>query len=396
MSYTISNTSEGENIEVVRITENDIFIRQERRDTDISWPYWAFHADELPAGEVTFHFEDETMGPFGFGPNDEVVGPYGPAVSIDGLNWAWVGVDSTPDHKTFKYTNEAGYKRVYFSMYLGYRTNNFDTFMKRHKDNPLLSTSVLTVSENGANVPLIEIGKSDAKYHVLLTARHHACETSGSYVLEGFLEHILKGGDYVAENCMIHAVPFVDYDGVICGDPGNNRRPHNHNRDYADELYASVRAIKTLLDRYDFSAAIDFHGPVKWATEIAFAYKVELGRLSGPDVYWAIMRECFSAKNDPGGIQILPDINYPQYNKGIDDLRSWCSGYIHYVKGVTLVMSMETPYYGVTVATDTSCLDIPPISFTATPENQRSLGRRYAQALDKYCQLFVPLRVMMN
>ncbi len=380
--YSISNSCPGENIEVVRLAKNEAFLRHERRNNENwSWSYWAFHADELPAHEVTFRFTGETPE---YRYDDEVVSPFGPAVSLDGVHWTWLGAESSPDRKTFKYTNTAGHKRVYFSIYLGYRPQNLDLFINKHKNNPHFRTSVLAVSEKGAKVPLLEIGKPEANYHILLTARHHSGETSGSYVLEGFLEHILRGRGLAAENFLFHVVPFVDYDGVAGGDPGNNRLPHNHNRDYIDEpLYAAVRAIKALADKYEFQAALDFHGPVKWGGtfDVAHAVKTDLA-LEGADVYWALMREKYGS----GQIPIQHDIVFPEYNGNtleeiIAQNRTMNSGYMHFVKNVPLAISLETPFCG-TAST-----------FTVTAANQRALGRRYARGLDEYCRLFLPLRM---
>jgi len=386
--FKVSNDCQGENIEVVRITENEVIIHYEHRENtrDDSWPYWAFHADGLPSREITFRFSDGSVDASGaYRYDDEVVGPFGPAVSFNGVDWEWLGAESAPDHKAFKYANKDGHERVYFFMYLGYRPQNLELFINKHKNNPLFNTSVLTVSEKGADVPLFEIGKSEAKYHFLLTSRHHSGETVGSYVLEGFLEYLLKGGGFVAEHFMAHVVPFVDYDGVVCGDPGNTRLPHNHNRDYIDEpVYASVRAIKALADKYEISVALDFHCPVKWGgtEDTACAMKHDLKKTEGADVYWAIMREKYGARNERGQIPIIHDLGYPAYNT-VDATRAMCSGYMHFVKGVSLAIATETPFYGT------------PSTFTVTPENLRLLGQRYAQGLDEYCRLFVPLRMWM-
>ena len=52
---------------------------------------------------------------------------------------------------------------------------------------------------------------------ILLTARHHACESTGNYVMEGVLEELCRES---LDDFEIVAVPFMDYDGVIQGRPG--------------------------------------------------------------------------------------------------------------------------------------------------------------------------------
>ena len=99
-------------------------------------------------------------------------------------------------------------------------------------------------SAGGGSVPYVTLGAGERR--ILLTARHHACESTGDYVMEGFLREFAV--DPLAGFSVI-AVPFVDYDGVIHGDQGKNRAPHDHNRDYTDApIYPEVRAIKALAE----------------------------------------------------------------------------------------------------------------------------------------------------
>jgi hypothetical protein len=102
---------------------------------------------------------------------------------------------------------------------------------------------------------------------VLLTARHHCCETMASYALEGWLEAVLADDDLGRRwraNWEVMAVPFMDKDGVEAGDQGKNRTPHDHNRDYnAEPRYPEVAAMMGLGDRLGrrVVAAVDLHCP---------------------------------------------------------------------------------------------------------------------------------------
>ena len=64
-------------------------------------------------------------------------------------------------------------------------------------------------------MPYVTFGEGERT--LLLTARHHACESTGSYVLEGVLDTLLREP---IPNTRVICVPFVDYDGVIDGDQG--------------------------------------------------------------------------------------------------------------------------------------------------------------------------------
>ena len=60
----------------------------------------------------------------------------------------------------------------------------------------------------------------------------------------------------------ILCVPFVDYDGVVDGDQGKSRYPHDHNRDYIESpIYPEVIAIKEYTEKYGCNYGFDFHSP---------------------------------------------------------------------------------------------------------------------------------------
>jgi hypothetical protein len=56
----------------------------------------------------------------------------------------------------------------------------------------------------------------------------------------------------------------MDMDGVLRGDQGKNRKPHDHNRDYIKESYPSVAAFKRWAAAWGakgIQAGLDFHCP---------------------------------------------------------------------------------------------------------------------------------------
>jgi hypothetical protein len=90
-----------------------------------------------------------------------------------------------------------------------------------------------------------------------------------SYSLEGLVGTVLDGlegdSEWLRRNVEFFLVPFVDLDGVEDGDQGKNRRPYDHNRDYAGEsIYASVRAIREIVPAWGagrLHVAGDLHCP---------------------------------------------------------------------------------------------------------------------------------------
>ena len=122
-----------------------------------------------------------------------------------------------------------------------------------------------------------------AEHRVAFTCRHHSCESMASYVLEGVMAAVLaddSGGDgkWLRERVEFFVVPIVDLDGVEDGDQGKNRKPRDHNRDYAGEsIYPQVKAIRETLPKWadgKLRVAIDLHCPAVRGTHNEWIYFV--------------------------------------------------------------------------------------------------------------------------
>ena len=228
----------GGNIRVVDITDNTVTLENELRDTEGDWFYWAFCVEEAQGKTITFKMQPIRLG------------YWGPAVSYDLENWHWL--DSC-DGDTFTYNFKENETKVYFAHHMLYHPNRFYTLC----DNLHLEVNELCKSRKNRSVPCLRIG--EGKESIILTARHHACESTGNYVLEGVIKDITENP---IENTRILVVPFVDYDGVTDGDQGKSRIPHDHNRDYINEpIYPEVKSICKQINTYGCNYGFDFHSP---------------------------------------------------------------------------------------------------------------------------------------
>lgn len=244
----------GGNIKIIDYKDNTVFVEQDLSGTNKWWFYWNFHAKSKNNREITFKFT-----------NGEVVGPWGPAVSDDGLNWKWLGSSSIINRSSFKYRFEDNEEK-YFSFAFPYTMKNFNIFYNIYKNSKNIKYKELTISEQNRVVPLIVTGKKKTKKDIIFTCRHHACESSASYILEGLMEYIFNNKESkLVNDYLIHIIPFVDIDGVENGEQGKNRFPHDHNRDYINRpIYRSTAAIMDYVDKLDVAFGIDFHSPHKW------------------------------------------------------------------------------------------------------------------------------------
>jgi hypothetical protein len=226
---TVNASFPGGNIVVEKIEGDTVFLRPDLRDTQGWWFYWNFRVTGAAGRTVTFRFTDE-ISP---------IGVRGPAVSEDnGVSWRWLGAGSV-EGNSFRYAFTAGVVR--FAFCIPYTESNWREFVFRQG----LRSEVLCRSRQGRDVELLRVGRceTDSGWRMVVTARHHCCETMGSYALEGLVESARKWKDVE-----LLILPFMDKDGVEDGDQGKNRRPHDHGRDYGEPgIYAEPQALKAVV-----------------------------------------------------------------------------------------------------------------------------------------------------
>ncbi len=243
--FTVTSDFEGGNARIIKIDGNKIILDSDLRDTVGDWFFWCIKVSGAAGLTLDFEFAS---------PNR--VGYFGAAVSYDLENWHWQHENEiSKNGRHFSYTFGENENDVYFAHHMVYRPERFFKFAASRG----LEIKKLCTSESGRDVPYIDTEKGDEI--ILLTSRHHACESTGSYVLEGVLEEIFGafGNKY-----RIICVPFVDLDGVVCGDQSKNRNGHDHNRDYSPNeapIYASTAKIRELCDTLKLRYAFDFHSP---------------------------------------------------------------------------------------------------------------------------------------
>lgn len=228
------------NIRFLREEGGNVYLQNEMRGTKRdSQYYWAFCVEGAVGRTLTFHLDREW------------VGPYGAAVSHDLIDWHWSG--SFESGSSFRYTFREGEERIYFAHDLVYTPTRLFSVLNELGIKP----ETACTTSGGRSVPCIRMG--EGKRHILLASRHHACESSGSYVLEGVLREYLASP---IEDTSLFVLPIVDYDGVCEGEQGKDREPHDHNRDYIEgNIYPEVGAIMRYASEHEVAFAFDFHAP---------------------------------------------------------------------------------------------------------------------------------------
>ncbi len=363
----------GGNIIHERTEGDDVFVRQDLRDTEGPWFYWCFRLRGAAGRELTFHFTD-----------GNVIGVRGPAVSLDqGGSWAWLGAEAVED-ESFRYRVPDDADEVRLSFGMPYLEDDLRTFLDRHDGNPHLREEVLCRTHAGRTNERLQLGRldGDAPLRVLLTCRHHCCEMMASYSLEGLMEEVLVGedaGPWLRQNVEFLVVPFVDKDGVQAGDQGKNRRPHDHNRDYLGRsIYPSTRAIRRLATEWGrgrLRVTLDLHCPWIRGENNEFIYLVgrPLARIWREQQRFGRVLEDVSR----GPLPYCASDNLPfgeAWNTGSNYAEGWgCSIWGSTVPGVRLSSGIEIPYANARGA-------------EVNAETARAFGPDLARALKRYLQ----------
>ena len=177
----------GGNIVVDKVDNDTVYLHQDLRDTEEFWFYWCFRIRGAGSKHLIFVF---TQG--------DVIGTRGPAFSLDaGATWVWLGRDAVSPHPqgvSFRYAFLGEYSEVRFCFTIPYLESHLRAFTTAHAGSSYIQVDTLCSSRKGREVELLYLGCLDgsAEHRVLLTSRHHACESMATYALEGTMAGILQ------------------------------------------------------------------------------------------------------------------------------------------------------------------------------------------------------------
>ncbi len=210
----------GGNIIVEQVEGSTLHVRQDLRDTEGWWFYWNFRVVGAAGQQLRVQFSD---------PNP--IGVRGPAISRNqGRTWSWLGAESMSG-SAFACTLSAEDNDVRFAFAIPYQLADWQRFVsaQRAEHADALKEETLCQTRQQRPLPLLRVAPlvASTPRRVLLTARHHACESLANYVLEGVIETWLAQRtqpEGPPGNVELLVVPLVDLDGVEHGDQGKNRR----------------------------------------------------------------------------------------------------------------------------------------------------------------------------
>ena len=133
-----------------------------------------------------------------------------------------------------------------------------------------LTQSELCKSLGGLKVPMLEIGskaKAENRKLVVITARVHPGETTGSWMVEGLIKWLISNDESAFElrrRCIIKIIPMLNPDGVLAGNYRTSLAGTDLNRKWTEpgpSLYPTIFHAKKLAQSAD--VYIDLHGHSK-------------------------------------------------------------------------------------------------------------------------------------
>lgn len=320
----IEKNFSGGNISLIKIENDDVYIEREVRE-NTGYFYWAFRVRNAENRTLRFIFPAHTR-----------VGRFGVAVSHDLKAWHWSNTKcKVNESEAFTYTFKEGENSVYFAHHMVYSYEMLKDFLEKNN----IELKEFTKTKKGRSVPCFTVGEGENL--IVVTSRHHACESTGTYILEGFAESALKNP---LKNVKFLFVPFVDFDGVMDGDPGKNRLPHDHNRDYGEaSVYNETKKLKEIADSGRVLMNFDFHSPHHDGGINDFPYFM---KFPNEEIYEGISKNLqILTKNDKNSLLYtgLYDLPYgSQWNKA--DTPNVKNYFLKRTK-LKASLTMETPYF---------------------------------------------------
>ncbi len=347
-----------------RIEDNRVYLSPDNRDSTRDWFYWHLRIRESGGQPVTLVFDRPCC-----------MTVRGGAVSRDGgRSWDWVP-GYVPDSLELHLDGGNG-EELRVCLAMPYTLETLECFLRAVPADAPLRRHELCRTRKGRSVPWLELGapRGTESRQVVLTARHHACEMTANYVLEGILSWFLDHPELHASHRLL-VVPLVDLDGVEEGDQGKDRAPRDHNRDYDPPcVHPETAAVRGWIEAETddrLAACLDLHCP--YVVGEAFNQKLYLvgtESKTGWERQQAFARRLESVNQSPlpfAAEDALPfgeEWNTAEnYQQGLSFIR-----WIHRVRPHTMASTFEIPYADVK-------------GHAVTPDTARAFGRGVGKAL---------------
>ena len=155
-------------------------------------------------------------------------------ISENGRDWKSVPVQRLPENRVQLHVEMPG-PMLYVARLEPYRLSDLDQFLAAIRGQPLVQITPIGRTVQGRQLEILRVGHPQAPYRVFLRARAHAWEPGGNWVVQGFVNRLLRGdaeaGVFLARYCL-YVLPMANKDGVVHGRTRFNFQGKDLNRNW--------------------------------------------------------------------------------------------------------------------------------------------------------------------
>jgi hypothetical protein len=156
---------------------------------------------------------------------------------------------------TFRFRHTFAEDEAYLCYTYPYTYAQFNEYLQKIKHNPLVKMESLGKTRTGIDQPVLTITKNTSSKNVaLVIAREDATEMTGSYAVEGLINHLLDKKDKSVSNVLnkyvFKIVPMVGIGGVIAGAGFSDGYGYGGFRWHESPAPAEIENIKQALKKW--------------------------------------------------------------------------------------------------------------------------------------------------
>lgn len=214
--------------------------------------YFKVLIDKTFRKKLTFSIDNAGQSPFADGWNN-----YAPFQRSDDADWKRIS-QGFFNGTSFYFDVDDINKDFFISWYIPYPTNKYRNWLAE-----ISKSDLLTVNVND-EIPDYIVAGDKRKPAVVVVARQHPGESMASYVVEGFVDALIKK-NALTENLLkknsIIIFPLLNKSGVIKSYHRVNEKGIDLNRSWHSTKIEEITVVKNLLASFDdIHSIIDIHG----------------------------------------------------------------------------------------------------------------------------------------
>lgn len=178
----------------------------------------------------------------------------------------WFRVPSRFEEGELIVSHTPSQSAVYYAYFPPYSLDRHQQLIAQSQAQEHCQLHVLGQSVQGRDLDCLQIGKTEAKNKVWITARQHPGESMAQWCAEGLISRLLDMDDpmaqYLLQNTVFYIVPHANPDGSFLGHLRTNSQGINLNRvwNLPDEQAYEVAFIRHKMRETGCDLFLDLHG----------------------------------------------------------------------------------------------------------------------------------------